>query len=93
MVEINDSVVKIVTDEGGAATKNSQRRKGRSLTLGPVPVPLTIAILPGNDNDKSSMLLADPNRLEEDVASGNAATAVCNTEGEVVEFRKTGSGS
>ena len=71
-----------------------ERRKGQSLTLGPLPVPLTIAILPSNDEKSSrDILLVDPTHLEEDVSSGNSVTVVCNTNKEIVEFHKKGSSS
>lgn len=95
MVEIDKGVVRIVKNESGeqgSSKKNGKvhRRKGRSLTLGPVPVPLTIAILPNNNK---SILLVDPTHLEEDVASGNTVTVVCNTKEEIVEFHKKGNAS
>lgn len=110
MVEIDRGVVRIVKNEGsdnlldGNGTSGKvQRRKGRSLTLGPLPVPLTIVILPsssGNGKQESddakkgsSILLVDPTHLEEDVAFGNVCTVVCNTNEEIVEFHKKGSGS
>mmetsp|Transcript_21499 Transcript_21499/g.44210 ORF Transcript_21499/g.44210 Transcript_21499/m.44210 type:complete len:411 (-) Transcript_21499:20-1252(-) len=114
VVEVNrkDGNVRIVDGaEGGiggddngveAEKKKVQRREGRSLTLGPVPVPLTIAILPSNNNsnDKANkngksnpIFLVDPTHLEEDVACGNFVTLVCNTDDEIVDFNKKGSGS
>ena len=111
MVEIERGVVRIVndenTDDSPPATtttkkKKVQRRMGRSLTLGPLPVPLTISILSNKSNNKSdenntktknTILLVDPTHLEEDVASGNTITMVCNTNEEIVEFHKKGSGS
>ena len=107
MVEIDRSVVRIVknaNDDANSGTitngkKNIQRRMGKSLTLGPLPVPLTIAILPNNNESnsssrkKKSILLVDPTHLEEDVASGNTVTVVCNTNEEIVEFHKKGSES
>ncbi|KAL3761209.1 hypothetical protein ACHAWU_007026 [Discostella pseudostelligera] len=111
MVEIERGVVRIVKNEDGEGTssndlqhsgkkkkKKVQRREGRSLTLGPPPVPLTIAILPNSNTDDSPsnntrILLVDPTHLEEDVASGNIVTVVCNTKEEIVEFHKKGSGS
>mmetsp|Transcript_21988 Transcript_21988/g.34503 ORF Transcript_21988/g.34503 Transcript_21988/m.34503 type:complete len:372 (-) Transcript_21988:36-1151(-) len=69
-----------------------ERRKGQSLTLGPLPVPLTIAVLPSTDESNSKdILLVDPTHLEEDVSSGNSVTVVCNTNKEIVEFHKKGS--
>ncbi|KAK1735334.1 hypothetical protein QTG54_013948 [Skeletonema marinoi] len=71
-----------------------ERRKGQSLTLGPLPVPLTIAVLPSNDESNSrDILLVDPTHLEEDVSSGNSVTVVCNTNKEIIEFHKKGSSS
>ena len=71
-----------------------ERRKGQSLTLGPLPVPLTVAILPSNKEGSSqNILLVDPTHLEEDVSSGNSVTVVCNTNKEIVEFHKKGSTS
>lgn len=100
MVEIDRNVVKIVKNEsdakqGGNNKGKVQRRKGRSLTLGPLPVPLTIAILPKNESsiNNQSILMVDPTHMEEDVASGNTVTVVCNTKEEIVEFHKKGSGS
>ena len=107
MVEIDRSVVRIVknaNDDANSGTitaikKKVQRRMGKSLTLGPLPVPLTIAILPNNNESnsssrkKKSILLVDPTHLEEDVASGNTVTVVCNTNEEIVEFHKKGSES
>ena len=102
MVEIERGVVRIVKNEDGGKNnkmlkKKVQRREGRSLTLGPPPVPLTIAILANNTDDSPSnntrILLVDPTHLEEDVASGNIVTVVCNTKEEIVEFHKKGSGS
>ena len=82
-------------NDGGAKHNNNtkvERRKGQSLTLGPLPVPLTIAILPSNDESNSKdILLVDPTHLEEDVSSGNSVTVVCNTNKEIVEFHKKGS--
>lgn len=93
--------VRIVSNEDldnsdGAINNNNtkfERRKGQSLTLGPLPVPLTVAVLPSNDDDGISrdILLVDPTHLEEDVSSGNAVTVVCNTNKEIVEFHKKGS--
>ncbi|KAL7471359.1 hypothetical protein ACHAXS_013678 [Conticribra weissflogii] len=87
-------------DRGEENKKTVQRKKGRSLTLGPVPVPLTVAILPNNDYSKTSkngkgtpIFLVDPTHLEEDVACGNFVTLVCNTDEEIVDFNKKGSGS
>ena len=88
-------------DSGGCSSRSNskttknvvQRREGRSLTLGPPPVPLTIAILPKNNSNITRILLVDPTHLEEDVASGNIVTVVCNTREEIVEFHKKGSGS
>mmetsp|Transcript_18491 Transcript_18491/g.27490 ORF Transcript_18491/g.27490 Transcript_18491/m.27490 type:complete len:373 (+) Transcript_18491:201-1319(+) len=75
-------------------TSKFERRKGQSLTLGPLPVPLTIAVLPSNDENSSrDILLVDPTHLEEDVSSGNSVTVVCNTKKEIVEFHKKGSSS
>lgn len=86
-------------------TGKVRRREGRSLTLGPPPVPLTIAILSNIINDHKSndsgsdsrnacsILLVDPTHLEENVASGNIVTVVCNTKEEIVEFHKKGSSS
>ncbi len=110
MVEIDRGVVKIVTSKetesqgntSGSRNCKAQRKSGRSLTLGPLPVPLTIALL-SNKNNKSeghdssqqqnqSILLVDPTHLEEDAAAGNTVTMVCNTNEEVVEFHKKGSG-
>lgn len=72
---------------------------GRRLSLGPVPVPLTVAILPPNadgngddDGGRRPILLADPTKLEEGASGGDAVTAVCNSAGEVVGFRKGGGG-
>ena len=103
MVEIDRSVVRIVKNENDYASsgkkKKIQRRMGKSLTLGPLPVPLTIAILPNNNKSnsssskKKSILLVDPTHLEEDVASGNTVTVVCNANEEIVEFHKKGSES
>mmetsp|Transcript_30835 Transcript_30835/g.56475 ORF Transcript_30835/g.56475 Transcript_30835/m.56475 type:complete len:403 (+) Transcript_30835:111-1319(+) len=107
MVEIDRGVVRIVKNESsgdgaqqqpqknGGNKKKAQRRKGRSLTLGPLPVPLTIAILPNDENlaKNKNILLVDPTHLEEDVAAGNTVTAVCNANEEIVEFQKKGSGS
>ena len=110
MVEVNrrDGGVRIVNDdaegnimgfeenyEESEKSDRVQRRKGRSLTLGPLPVPLTVAILPSNNNDstQSHILLVDPTRLEEDVSSGNIVTVVCNTKEEILEFHKKGSSS
>ena len=96
MVEIERGAVRIVQDEAGAAaaTKGkAQRRKGRSLTLGPLPVPLTMAILPTDAGEGENVLLVDPTHLEEDVAAGNAVTVVCNAREEIVEWHKKGSGS
>ncbi|KAL7546483.1 hypothetical protein ACHAWF_009816 [Thalassiosira exigua] len=98
-VEIDRGTVRVVEGESGASAidggdERRRRRGGRALTLGPLPVPLTIAILPGGDDGgKGPALLADPTRLEEDVASGNTATVVCNANEEIVGFRKGGSGS
>ena len=83
----------------GEDTKTSnnskfERRKGQSLTLGPLPVPLTVVILPSNKEGSSqNILLVDPTHLEEDVSSGNSVTVVCNTNKEIVEFHKKGSSS
>jgi exosome complex RNA-binding protein Rrp42 (RNase PH superfamily) len=97
------------TSGGGTRNNNNKtgkvrRREGRTLTLGPPPVPLTIAILENNSDHKindsgrdshsvCSILLVDPTHLEENVASGNIVTVVCNTREEIVEFHKKGSGS
>ncbi len=91
--------VRIVSSEDidnndGARHNNTkfERRNGQSLTLGPLPVPLTIAVLPSNDERNSKdILLVDPTHLEEDVSSGNSVTVVCNTNKEIVEFHKKGS--
>ncbi|KAL7535993.1 hypothetical protein ACHAXR_006853 [Thalassiosira sp. AJA248-18] len=104
MVEIDKGIVRIVKDESGGGDLDGGRkknngkvqRKGRSLTLGPLPVPLTIAILPAtheNESNYKNILLVDPTHLEEDVSFGNLVTVVCNTKEEVVEFQKKGSGS
>ena len=107
MVEVDKGVVKIVKNENNDGVSPGsrsggkggvQRRKGRSLTLGPLPVPLTIAILPKDSSSESnsnnnSILLVDPTHLEEDVAFGNTVTVVCNTKEEIVELHKKGSGS
>eukprot|EP00581_Thalassiosira_minuscula_P029450 CAMPEP_0183759308 /NCGR_PEP_ID=MMETSP0739-20130205/7010_1 /TAXON_ID=385413 /ORGANISM="Thalassiosira miniscula, Strain CCMP1093" /LENGTH=402 /DNA_ID=CAMNT_0025997073 /DNA_START=13 /DNA_END=1221 /DNA_ORIENTATION=+ len=60
MVEIGErGVVKMVMKEqqnDGNHSNNGKkvkRREGRSLTLGPLPVPLTIAILPNDNNNKT----------------------------------------
>lgn len=82
------------SNDGGAKHNNTkfERRKGQSLTLGPLPVPLTIAVLPSSDESNSKdILLVDPTHLEEDVSSGNSVTIVCNTNKEIVEFHKKGS--
>ena len=97
-------VTSAINDDANSGTitngkKKIQRRMGKSLTLGPLPVPLTIAILPNNNESnsssrkKKSILLVDPTHLEEDVASGNTVTVVCNTNEEIVEFHKKGSES
>ncbi|KAL7493893.1 hypothetical protein ACHAWT_006417 [Skeletonema menzelii] len=88
--------VRIVSNEDldGAINNNTkfERRKGQSLTLGPLPVPLTVAVLPSDDDGSSQdILLVDPTHLEEDVSSGNSVTVVCNTNKEIVEFHKKGS--
>lgn len=71
-----------------------ERRKRQSLTLGPLPVPLTVAILPSiKEGSSQNILLVDPTHLEEDVSSGNSVTVVCNTNKEIVEFHKKGSSS
>jgi len=113
MVEIDRGVVRIVTNESStcdtatsslssssSSKKKVQRRMGKSLTLGPLPVPLTIAILPNNDTKgednkkkKKSILLVDPTHLEEDVSMGNTVTVVTNVNEEIVEFHKKGSES
>jgi len=111
MVEIDRGVVRIVTNESSStcdttgslfssSKKKVQRRLGKSLTLGPLPVPLTIAILPNNDTKgednkrrKKSILLVDPTHLEEDVSMGNTVTVVTNVNEEIVEFHKKGSES
>ena len=85
-------------DNGAASHKHSnskfERRKGQSLTLGPLPVPLTAAILPPVDeNTSQDILLVDPTHLEEDVSSGNSVTVVCNRNEDIVEFHKKGSSS
>jgi len=102
MVEMNRGVVKIVKNEVSGGThlcgrkSKVQRREGRSLTLGPLPVPLTVAILP-NDKEKQNsqnlLLVVDPTHLEEDVAAGNTVTVVCNAREEIVDFHKKGSRS
>ncbi|KAL3801316.1 hypothetical protein ACHAW5_002231 [Stephanodiscus triporus] len=63
--------------------RDGRKMGGRSLTLGPVPVPLTVAILPGG---------ADPTALEEDASGGNAITIVCNSGGMIVGLHKGGGG-
>lgn len=89
-IDKNDGVINFCNQNN---TK-FERRKGQSLTLGPLPVPLTIAILPSNDeNSSQDILLVDPTHLEEDVSSGNSVTVVCNTNKEIVEFHKKGSSS
>jgi exosome complex RNA-binding protein Rrp42 (RNase PH superfamily) len=92
----DDPVDAIKRGEGTKMSNNSkfERRKGQSLTLGPLPVPLTVAILPSNKEGSSqNILLVDPTHLEEDVSSGNSVTVVCNTNKEIVEFHKKGSSS
>lgn len=105
MVEVDrreGGVVRIVKEDeaqvmNGGRNKDVEMRKGRSLALGPLPVPLTIAILPNikskTSASESSILLVDPTRLEEDVSSGNTITMVCNANEEIVEFHKRGSES
>lgn len=92
----DDPVDTISRGEDTKMNNNSkfERRKGQSLTLGPLPVPLTVAILPSNKESSSqNILLVDPTHLEEDVSSGNSVTVVCNTNKEIVEFHKKGSSS
>lgn len=81
-------------DDGLSNNTKVERRKGQSLKLGPLPVPLTVAILPSNNQSCSqNILLVDPTHLEEDVSSGNSVTVVCNTNKEIIEFHKKGSSS
>ena len=93
----DDPVDTIKRGEGTKIMSNNskfERRKGQSLTLGPLPVPLTVVILPSNKEGSSqNILLVDPTHLEEDVSSGNSVTVVCNTNKEIVEFHKKGSSS
>ncbi|KAL7489317.1 hypothetical protein ACHAW6_015073 [Cyclotella cf. meneghiniana] len=99
------SVVKIVPDDEDdegmglerLKLKNQsgtgrKRQSGKKLTLGPVPIPTTIAILPQGTN-KSKVLVVDPTCFEEDMSRGNAITVICNTKKEVVDFTKKGSES
>ena len=80
--------------------RDGRKMGGRSLTLGPVPVPLTVAILPrrrsGGKRDENDVggpvLLADPTALEEDASGGNAITIVCNSGGMIVGLHKGGGG-
>lgn len=107
IVKTNDDIINdddemmadIDKSNGQTSSKRRRRKGGKSLSLGPVPVPLTIAILPPStttttttDPQQQSILLADPTRLEENVSGGNIVTAVCNTNEEIVSYHKGGSG-
>ncbi|KAL3801943.1 hypothetical protein HJC23_010287 [Cyclotella cryptica] len=104
-VEGTGSVVKIVPegedDEGMGFERlklqahrgsGRKRQSGKKLTLGPVPIPTTIAILPQGTN-KSKVLVVDPTSFEEEMSHGNTVTVICNTKKEVVDFTKRGSES
>jgi exosome complex RNA-binding protein Rrp42 (RNase PH superfamily) len=92
----DEMMAEIDKSNGQTSSKRRRRKGGKSLSLGPLPVPLTIAILPPStttDPQQQSILLADPTRLEENVSGGNIVTAVCNTNEEIVSYHKGGGGS
>ena len=94
----DEMMAEIDKSNGQTSSKRRRRKGGKSLSLGPLPVPLTIAILPPStttttDQQQQSILLADPTRLEENVSGGNIVTAVCNTNEEIVSYHKGGGGS
>jgi len=97
-IKYDEMMAEIDKSNGQTSSKRRRRKGGKSLSLGPLPVPLTIAILPPStttttDQQQQSILLADPTRLEENVSGGNIVTAVCNTNEEIVSYHKGGGGS
>ena len=93
----DDEMTAEIDKSNGQTSRRKKRRKGgKYLSLGPVPVPLTVAIFPPSlrtNPQQQSILLADPTRLEENISGGNIVSAVCNTNDEIVSYHKGGGGS
>ena len=96
-VEVEKGSVRLVPDAvGGEGGGKSGRRRigGRRLSLGPLPTPTTVALLPdptAGGGGGGQVMLVDPTHLEEDVSAGNLVTVVCDPAGRIVEMHKRGS--
>ena len=93
-VEGRGGSVRLAADgpgEGGTSGRGRRRIGGRGLSLGPLPTPTTVALLPDPRGGDGRVMLVDPTHLEEDVSAGNLVTVVCDPAGRIVEMHKRGS--
>lgn len=75
----------------GRSGRGGERIGGRRLSLGPLPTPTTVALLPDPRGGDGQVMLVDPTHLEEDVSARNIVTVVCDPTGRIVEMHKRGS--